>query len=106
MFASPASGGKKPYWPDMILKRRVRPAATALGITKPIGWHTFRYTYASLLKSSGADVTVVQDSLRHANARITMERYTHALGQDKRAANTKVVQMIFPKAAPPLAAAG
>ena len=35
-----------------------------------------------------------------------MERYTHALGQDKRAANTKVVQMIFPKAAPPLAAAG
>ena len=106
VFASPASGGKKPYWPDMVLARRVRPAATSLGITKRIGWHTFRHTYASLLKSSGADVKVVQDSLRHANARITMELYTHALSQDKRTANTKVVQMILPKDTPSLAAAG
>jgi len=106
VFASPASGGKKPYWPDMVLNRRVRPAATVLGITKRIGWHTFRHTYASLLKSSGADVKVVQDSLRHANARITMELYTHALSQDKRTAQTKVVQMILPKATPLLAAAG
>jgi len=57
-----------------------------LGITKLIGWHTFRRTYATLLKSSGADVKVVQDSLRHANARITMELYAQALTQDKRIA--------------------
>jgi integrase len=74
-----------------------------MGITKRIGWHTFRHTYATLLKSSGADVKVVQDSLRHANARITMEMYTQALTQDKRTAQTKVVQMMLPKAAPPLA---
>jgi integrase len=89
VFASPASGGKKPYWPDMALNRHVRPAATPLEITKRIGWHTFRDTYASLLKSSGADVKVVQDSLRHANARITMEMYAQALSQDKRTAQTK-----------------
>jgi integrase len=77
-----------------------------MGITKRIGWHTFRHTYATLLKSSGADVKVVQDSLRHANARITMEMYTQALTQDKRTAQTKVVQMMLPKAAPPLARAG
>ena len=106
VFASPSSAGRKPYWPDMVLARRVRPAATALGITKRIGWHTFRRTYASLLKSSGADVKVVQDSLRHANARITMELYAQALTQDKRTAQTKVVQMMLPKATPPLAAAG
>jgi len=99
VFASPASGGKNPYWPDMALNRHVRPAATKLGITKRIGWHTFRHTYATLLKSSGADVKVVQDSLRHANARITMEMYTQALTQDKRTAQTKVVQMILPRAA-------
>jgi len=68
-----------------------------MGITKRIGWHTFRHTYATLLKSSGADVKVVQDSLRHANARITMEMYTQALTQDKRTAQTKVVQMMLPK---------
>jgi integrase len=77
-----------------------------MGITKRIGWHTFRHTYATLLKSSGADVKVVQDSLRHANARITMEMYTQALTQDKRTAQTKVVQMMLPKAASPLARAG
>jgi integrase len=106
VFASPASGGKKPYWPDMALNRHVRPAATKLGITKRIGWHSFRHTYATLLKSSGADVKVVQDSLRHANARITMELYTQALTQDKRTAQTKVVQMILPQPAPLLKRAG
>ena len=106
VFASPASAGKKPYWPDMVLNRRVRPAAASLGITKRIGWHTFRHTYASLLKHNGADVKVVQDSLRHANARITMELYTQALSEDKRTAQTKVVQMMLPKQAPPFAAAG
>jgi integrase len=77
-----------------------------LGITKLIGWHTFRRRYATLLKSSGADVKVVQDSLRHANARITMELYAQALTQDKRTAQTKVVQMILLKTTLPLAAAG
>lgn len=106
VFASPAVGGKQPYWPDMILNDYLRPAATRLGITKRIGWHTFRHTYATLLKSSGADVKVVQESLRHANARITMELYAQALTQDKRAAQTNVVQMILPKPAQPIAKAG
>jgi len=100
VFASPAAGGKKPYWPDMALNRHVRPAAAKLGITKNIGWHTFRRTYATLLKSSGADVKVCQDSLRHANARITMELYAQSLTVDKRAAQTKVVQMMRPQAVP------
>lgn len=39
VFASPASAGQKPYWPDSVLSRRIRPAAKRLGITKQIGWH-------------------------------------------------------------------
>jgi hypothetical protein len=35
-----------------------------------------------------------------------MEMYAQALTQDKRTAQTKVVQMMLPKAAPPLAKAG
>jgi integrase len=101
VFASPASSGRKPYWPDMVLARRVRPVAKSLGITKRIGWHTFRRTYASLLKASGADVKVVQESLRHANARITMELYAQALTPDKRKAQSKVIRMILPKATQP-----
>jgi integrase len=101
VFASPASAGQRPYWPDMVLNRRLRPAAKKLGIAKRFGWHTFGHTYASLLKASGADVKVVQDSLRHANSRITLDLYTHSLSQDKRTAQTKVVQMILPDASKP-----
>ena len=59
-----------------------------------------------MLKSSGAEVKVVQDSLRHANARITMEFYMQALIQDKRTAQTNAVQMILTKTTPPVATAG
>ena len=84
----------------------MRPAATKLGITQRIGWHSFRHTFATLLKSNGADVKIAQDSLPHANARITTKMYDQALSQDKWTAQTKVVQMILPRTALVLAAAG
>jgi integrase len=62
-----------------------------------IGWHTFRHSYASQLKANGEDVKVVQESLRHANSRITLDTYTQASTPAKRRAQTKVVEMIFPK---------
>ena len=37
MFASPMSFGKLPYWPDMLLRRHILPAAKRLGILKRIG---------------------------------------------------------------------
>lgn len=40
VFASPLSFGKLPYWPDMLLRRHILPAAKRLGIHKRIGWHT------------------------------------------------------------------
>lgn len=58
--------GLKPYCPDMMLKRHVRRRAERLGINKRIGWHTFRRSYASMLKANGEDVKVVQELLRHA----------------------------------------
>ena len=46
------------------------------GINKRIGWHTFRFSYATHLKANGEDVKVVQESLRQANSRITL-RYVY-----------------------------
>ena len=64
---------------------------TGLLDTLPDPYRTMVFVAAAtLLKSRGADVKVVQDSLRHANARITMEMYAQALSQDKRTAQTKV----------------
>jgi integrase len=42
VFASPSSGGKNPYWGQQLMRRDIRPVAEKLGITKRIGWHTFR----------------------------------------------------------------
>jgi len=85
-FASPESAGKRPCWPDSVLSRRLQATARRLGSTRAIGWHTFRRSYASLLISSGADVKVCQESLRHANVRITLGLYAQSFAEDKRAA--------------------
>ncbi len=97
VFASPEMKGRQPYWPENLLRRYIRPGAERCGIRKRIGWHTFRHSYASLLKANGEDVKVVQESLRHANSRITLDTYTQASTPAKRRAQTKVVGMIFPK---------
>jgi len=61
VFASPRMKGTQPYWPETPLKCFVVPAAKRLGIAKQIGWHSFRRTFATLLKGSGEDVKVVQE---------------------------------------------
>ena len=96
VFASEAMRGKQPYWPDNLMKRHIRPVAKAIGIHKRIGWHTFRHTFGTLLKANGEDVKTVQELLRHANSRITLEVYTQATTSNKRAAQSKVVRMMVP----------
>lgn len=90
VFASPFTEGKQPYWFDPMLTDYVRPAATQAGVTKHIGWHTFRHSLATLLGRSGEDIKVVQELLRHANSRITQEIYQHADRDDKRSALSHV----------------
>jgi len=66
------------------------------GINNRIGWHTFRFSYATHLKANGEDVKVVQESLRQANSRITLDTYTQALTPAKEK-YSKVVRMILPE---------
>ena len=96
VFASPRMKGKQPYWPDNLMKRHIKPAAQAAGIHKNIGWHTFRHSFGTLMKANGEDVKTVQELLRHANSKITLDVYTQAVNSHKRAAQSKVVQMIVP----------
>lgn len=96
VFASPTMRGKQPYWPDNLMKRYIRPVARKAGIHKNIGWHTFRHSFGTLLKANGEDVKTVQELLRHANSRITLDVYTQAVNSTKRAAQSKVVRMMVP----------
>lgn len=96
IFASPHTGGQSPFWPDALLQKIIRPAALRAGISKTIGWHTFRHTYSTLLIANGENVKVVQELMRHASSRCTLEVYSQAQTRAKREAQERVVQMILP----------
>src|SRR5208282_3134761 len=49
--------------------------ASEAGITKRIGWHTFRRSLATLLIDVGALVKLTQEIMRHADSRVTIELY-------------------------------
>jgi integrase len=95
VFASPASQGRLPFWGQSLMRHFIRPTAVKLGITKRIGWHTFRHSYSTSLKANGADIKVMQELLRHASTRVTLDTYTQSVTPAKRAAQTAVVAQFF-----------
>lgn len=94
VFASPYDLGAKPYWPDMLLKRHIRPAALAAGVNKKIGWHTFRRTTATLLLSVGASIRVTQELMRHASPVMTLGTYSQAMTEDKMSAQAALASRL------------
>jgi integrase len=97
LFPSTRHKGNKPIGPDSLLKKNIRPALARAGIVgKQIGWHSFRHSLATNLRTLGVDIKVAQELLRHASCRTTLDIYTHAVSQQKRDANAKVVGMILP----------
>ncbi len=97
VFASPFRNGARPYWGAHIMRHKIQPVARKLGITKRIGWHSLRHTYSTLLRHTGADIKVMQELLRHAPARVTLDTYTQAVTPAKRSAQCAVVSLLFPR---------
>ncbi len=97
VFASPRMKGKQPYWPDALWKRYGRPAVTKAAISKHVCFHTFRHTYTTLLTQNKEDIKVVQELLRHANSRITLDLYAQANMGEKRLAQSKLVKQVLQK---------
>jgi integrase len=95
VFASPAKNGKQPYWPGTLYRAHLAPAAKAAGIPGKIGWHTFRHTFATLLKANGEDVKTVQELLRHATSAVTMNVYAQGVTELKRKAHHRIVRMVM-----------
>ena len=95
VFASPANQGRRPYLAQQIMHRHILPIARKLGIAKRIGWHTFRHTYSTLLRSTGAELKIMQELLRHSTIRVTLDTYTQAVTTEKRNAQEAVVALLF-----------
>ncbi len=96
VFASLAKDGAQPLWPSSAMSNHIRPAAKLAGILKHVRWHVFRHSFATLLKGNGEDVKTVQESLRHADSKVTLDTYTQGLMPVKREAQRKVFEMIVP----------
>jgi integrase len=97
VFASPVNQGRWPYLAQQIMRHHILPVARKLGITKRIGWHTFRHTYSTLLRSTGAELKIMQELLRHSTIRVTLDTYTQAVTTEKRNAQEAVVTLLFPE---------
>ena len=92
VFASPRMKGKQPYWGNTMVANHLRVAARKVGITGPVGWHTFRRSFASWLIDNDENVKVTQELTRHANSSTTMNEYARAVTPTKRRAQQKIVE--------------
>jgi integrase len=95
VFASRRHRGRKPIWGQAILRKYIRPVAHRVGIRKPFGWHTFRHTFSTLLRSVGTEFKVMQELLRHSSLRSTLDVYTQAISPAKHAAQAAVLALVF-----------
>lgn len=65
---------------ESVVQRAVAAAARQAGLTKHVGCHTFRHSFATELLQNGHDIRTVQELLGHADVATTMV-YTHVLNR-------------------------
>jgi len=63
------------------LQKAVKNAVDRAGITKRVGTHTFRHSFATHLLEDGVNIRVVQELMGHADVKTT-EIYTHVMQKD------------------------
>jgi site-specific recombinase XerD len=67
------------------LQKVVKTAVAKAGITKRVGCHTFRHSFATHMLEKGLNIRVVQELMGHADVKTT-EIYTHVKEKDISAA--------------------
>ena len=63
-----------------LIQRAVGEAARTSGVTKHVGCHTLRHSFATHLLESGYDIRTIQELLGHKSLNTTMI-YTHVLNK-------------------------
>ncbi|MCU1342356.1 MAG: integrase family protein, partial [Candidatus Acidoferrum typicum] len=76
-----------------VVQYSLWPSQDACGIPRS-GLHAFRHQIASELLEGGAAPSVVQKQLRHSDARVTLDRYSHVIGDAQRVAVSSLAARI------------
>jgi integrase len=75
------------HWANLA-PRALNPALSKAGIRR-LRWHDLRHTFASLLITSGANITFVSRQLGHSSSQITLSVYAHLLDGEEQAQRTR-----------------
>jgi integron integrase len=83
-YVDPADGvERRHHLHETVVQKAVKRAVQLAGVTKNVGPHTFRHSFATHLLANGYDIRTVQELLGHRNVATTMI-YTHVLNKGGR----------------------
>jgi integrase len=88
-----ANRNGKPFSVGKVTEYGLWPVQDKLGIPHT-GTHAFRHAAASELLEEGAPLTVVQRQLRHGDAKTTLQKYGHVVGDSQRRAINSLAEKI------------
>jgi len=87
----------RPYSRDKVVARGLWPVLDVLTIPR-CGLHAFRHFHSTTLLEVGAPPQVAQAQLRHSDARITLDIYSHVIPDSQRSAVERVAELLRPNA--------
>lgn len=82
------------FWPVHKLHTHLSCKDIDKSLTPPPTTHVFRHAAASELLEEGAPLTVVQQQLRHGDAKTTLQKYGHVVGDSQRRAVNRLAEKI------------
>lgn len=92
-----SSGRGTAFNPENVRNRVLDPACDRAGIPR-VGWHSFRYTYATWANPTGESIKALQSQLGHTNARLTLSVYTQPMPEAQRQLAGKIAGVLLPVA--------